>query len=247
MRIPLATAALAVAFALATAGPAAADPPQPVPPPHAGEQGPPPHAGEPGPPPHVQPPAESGNGTPPEHAGPPVHSNAPEHAGPPASVTLENRVSNGNPTPSVRYPLCHATGSASNPYVAIEIALPGILRGHSGHADDIIPPVPGYFEGQNWPPVGVEFPSCEVVEPVEPTMAAASPPAAGDPVVEPGGDLSTQALAADDPLAAAAASAVPWLAFTGTQLWGLLAGALAIAILGVGAIVAARRAAARAG
>ncbi len=34
--------------------------------------------------------------------------------------------------------ICHATGSASNPYVEIEIAKAG-LNGHAGHAGDIIP------------------------------------------------------------------------------------------------------------
>jgi hypothetical protein len=51
--------------------------------------------------------------------------------------------------------ICHATGSASNPYVVITIALQG-LNGHAGdhhqHTEDIIPPNHGKVipSGQNW-------------------------------------------------------------------------------------------------
>lgn len=51
--------------------------------------------------------------------------------------------------------ICHATGSATNPFVVITIALQG-LNGHAGahhqHSEDIIPPNDGNVlpAGQNW-------------------------------------------------------------------------------------------------
>lgn len=51
--------------------------------------------------------------------------------------------------------ICHATGSASNPFVSVTIALQG-LNGHAGdhhqHSEDIIPPNNGKVipAGQNW-------------------------------------------------------------------------------------------------
>ncbi|MGC0237218.1 hypothetical protein [Arthrobacter sp. SD76] len=68
------------------------------------------------------------------------------------------------PTPKPTHPhddngkkitICHATGSETNPYVVITIALQG-LNGHAGahhqHAEDIIPPNDGKVmpAGQNW-------------------------------------------------------------------------------------------------
>jgi hypothetical protein len=55
--------------------------------------------------------------------------------------------------------ICHATGSATNPYVVITPSKQGVLNGHVGHQDgrDIIPPfsyvengVTKQFPGQNW-------------------------------------------------------------------------------------------------
>lgn len=51
--------------------------------------------------------------------------------------------------------LCHATSSATNPYVLITVDYHSITQaGHSGHADDIIPPFDlgddAQFAGMNW-------------------------------------------------------------------------------------------------
>ena len=47
--------------------------------------------------------------------------------------------------------ICHATGSASNPYVNIVVSAASLKGGnHGGHIDDIIPQVKG-FKGINWP------------------------------------------------------------------------------------------------
>ena len=45
-----------------------------------------------------------------------------------------------------KYKICHKNGNA------LELPLPAILNGHSGHAhaEDIIPVIPGKFTGQNW-------------------------------------------------------------------------------------------------
>lgn len=52
-----------------------------------------------------------------------------------------------------RITVCHATGSATNPYVQITVSEAGVLDGHAkgSHQDDrdIIPPFAG-FPGQNW-------------------------------------------------------------------------------------------------
>ena len=43
--------------------------------------------------------------------------------------------------------ICHATGSASNPYEEITVSVNG-LNGHIGHTDDIIPaPIEGCPNG----------------------------------------------------------------------------------------------------
>lgn len=59
-------------------------------------------------------------------------------------------------TPSDKVRLCHATGSASNPYVSITVNTSGVdesrnedFNGHGDHAGDIIPPF-GDYPGLNW-------------------------------------------------------------------------------------------------
>ncbi|MCU1590291.1 MAG: Conserved putative secreted protein [Frankiales bacterium] len=53
--------------------------------------------------------------------------------------------------------ICHATGSASNPFVVITPNKNGVVHGHAKHGDDIIPPfdyndhgVTKHFPGLNW-------------------------------------------------------------------------------------------------
>jgi hypothetical protein len=62
--------------------------------------------------------------------------------------------------------LCHATGSASNPYVKITVSEQGATNGHSKHAGDIIPAPPGgcptsqgntTSTSRNWNIAGQEF------------------------------------------------------------------------------------------
>lgn len=44
-----------------------------------------------------------------------------------------------------KYKICHSNGNG------LELPLPAILNGHSGHhSEDIIPVIPGQFTGQNW-------------------------------------------------------------------------------------------------
>lgn len=45
--------------------------------------------------------------------------------------------------------ICHATGSATNPFVSISVPEQAIVHGHSKHSNDIIPPISG-FAGLNW-------------------------------------------------------------------------------------------------
>jgi hypothetical protein len=50
--------------------------------------------------------------------------------------------------------ICHATGSATNPYVLIHPAAAGVVNGHIGHQDarDVVPPFThkGVTYSQNW-------------------------------------------------------------------------------------------------
>ena len=54
--------------------------------------------------------------------------------------------------------ICHATGSATNPYVLIHPAAAGVVNGHLGHQDarDVIPPFvyKGVTYSQNWTAAG---------------------------------------------------------------------------------------------
>ena len=57
-------------------------------------------------------------------------------------------------------PICHATRLKSQPYVSLSPDVDGVLSGHDGHADDIIPPFEyepqpgsgesGSYPGKNW-------------------------------------------------------------------------------------------------
>jgi hypothetical protein len=66
---------------------------------------------------------------------------------------------NGNSNAHNKITICHATGSATNPYVMISPNANGVISGHVGHQDgrDIIPPFDyndhgtiKHFAGQNW-------------------------------------------------------------------------------------------------
>lgn len=50
--------------------------------------------------------------------------------------------------------ICHATGSATNPYVEITVDVAAVIHGHSRHDGDIYPPF-SYdnttYTGSNWP------------------------------------------------------------------------------------------------
>lgn len=67
-------------------------------------------------------------------------------------------VSHATPA-QARVTICHATASASNPYVVITVsssAVDGSRRNdHSSHAGDIIPPGPWLPRGQNWTANGI--------------------------------------------------------------------------------------------
>lgn len=55
--------------------------------------------------------------------------------------------------PEEKIDICHATGSASNPFVSISISLNG-LNGHADHSGDIIPPNSVLPEGLNFDATG---------------------------------------------------------------------------------------------
>ncbi len=79
--------------------------------------------------------------------------------------------------------ICHATGSASNPYVVIHPATPAVLRAHLDHHDgaDIVPPFTfkgTSYPGQNWTAEGAAIAA-------NGCLAATTPPAPAPPVDEP--------------------------------------------------------------
>jgi hypothetical protein len=169
-----------------------------------------------------------------------VHSRDESAAVPPAPLPAPvapapAEGSNGNPTPGSRYPLCHATGSATHPYVAIEVALPAIRAGHAGH-DDIIPPIPGYTEGANWTEAtiavfenGCELPETMVGQTAT-TMdrrALATEPAPSATSVPTAGAEDVPQAAASDPSGSIA------LAFTGGAMpWSVVVSALGLGLVG---------------
>jgi hypothetical protein len=81
-----------------------------------------------------------------------------------------------------RVTLCHATGSATNPFVKITVDAAGAFNGHLGHQDgrDIIPPFTfnGQTFSQNWPSGQATFNNGCVAPgpPVTPTTPPTSPP-----------------------------------------------------------------------
>lgn len=101
--------------------------------------------------------------------------------------------SNGSNNPKVKITICHATSSASNPYVVNTPNANGDVSGHAGasHQDgrDIIPPFTyndhgtiASFPGQNWDAAGQEIYSndCKIPtpppEPGVPTLSLDPPP-----------------------------------------------------------------------
>src|SRR5438067_1057489 len=65
--------------------------------------------------------------------------------------------------------ICHATGSAKNPFVEIQTSEAGCINGHSGHADDFIEPIGGTCNGQGCrslnAPCNDTHPCCAVADP----------------------------------------------------------------------------------
>jgi hypothetical protein len=79
-------------------------------------------------------------------------------AGPASAVSAHNNNNNGSNNPGNKVTICHATGSATNPFVVITPNVNGIVHGHYDHQDgrDIIPSfdykdhgVTKHFAGQN--------------------------------------------------------------------------------------------------
>src|SRR4051794_35440965 len=79
--------------------------------------------------------------------------------GAPTALAKNHNDDNGNSNAGNKVTICHATGSATNPYVMITPNVNGIISGHGAHQDqrDIIPPfdynshgTTMHFAGQNW-------------------------------------------------------------------------------------------------
>ncbi len=95
--------------------------------------------------------------------------------------------------------ICHATGSATNPYVEITISVNG-LNGHAGHADDIIPaPAGGCPAGQPASPAPASTPATTVAG----GTAQSSPPAATAPSSPPAATAGSTPAASPAPVSAA--------------------------------------------
>lgn len=61
----------------------------------------------------------------------------------PAAKTIAPAPAGYDNPKNKKYKICH-NGKG------LELPLPGIINGHSGHKEDIIPVIPGQFTGQNW-------------------------------------------------------------------------------------------------
>jgi prepilin-type N-terminal cleavage/methylation domain-containing protein len=82
-----------------------------------------------------------------------------------------------------KYDICH-NGNMLSP------ALSGILNGHAGHSDDIIPPIPGaFFPGLNWDEVGSEiwYNGCDITVdvPIDPPVVVPTPTPTPTPTSTP--------------------------------------------------------------
>jgi hypothetical protein len=161
-------------------------------------------------------------------------------------------VPGGSPSPSPTAPgdhdkkitICHATGSETNPYVVITIALQG-LNGHANAnhqlSEDIIPPNSGTIvpNGQNWTAEGqATFNNGCVpvaVPPTVPPSGAVVPPPSGAVVPKPSGAAAGAVAAANQGFnVQTAVSATP------EQALAPWIGGVA-AVLIAGAAIAARR------
>lgn len=93
-----------------------------------------------------------------------------------------------NAAPSDKITICHATHSASNPYVLVTIDL-GALSEHVLDTNDIVPANAGAFmpKGQNLTPdnVAILNAGCRVVSPPVVIPPVVSPPVVSPPVVSP--------------------------------------------------------------
>lgn len=112
--------------------------------------------------------------------------------------------------------ICHGTGSATNPYVSIEPSKTGVVEGHDGHGDDIIPPFTYVdhgatlqYPGKNWTVEGQATWANDCQPPAPPPPPAPAPPTPTPPApavdVTPAGpvahvDVSVTKTDAPDPV-----------------------------------------------
>lgn len=79
----------------------------------------------------------------------------------PGLAAAKSDDNNGSNNPHDQVTLCHATGSATNPYVEITVNANGSVSGHDNHSKDIIPPfsyndhdTTKNYPGKNWTTTG---------------------------------------------------------------------------------------------
>lgn len=53
-----------------------------------------------------------------------------------------------------KYPVCHGSGTKWN---LLMLPYAGLINGHAGHPDDVIPPISGKYAGHNWDAKGWEI------------------------------------------------------------------------------------------
>jgi hypothetical protein len=101
-----------------------------------GASGNPHPAGPPGNPGHPTGRSSSGSGSP---ASSSSGTTSARSSAPAATTRAANANANANGAPKGKITFCHATGSATNPYVLITTSINGYLNGHSKHAGDRLP------------------------------------------------------------------------------------------------------------
>jgi len=100
-----------------------------------------------------------------------------KHETPPAAPVTPAAAAS---TPMAHVTICHATGSATNPYVRISPSVSGVYHGHLGHQDlrDIVPPFTynGQTLSENWDSNGqaIYNNGCAAPAPAAPAAPAAA-------------------------------------------------------------------------
>lgn len=147
---------------------------------------------------------------------------------------------------NMKVTLCHATGSASNPYVEVTVAAPSIVNhgGHGDHDRDIIPPFSwehgGHYDGLNWNYFTALVLHDHCVVPQLPTTTTTEPPTTSTTTpttIVIGTPESTVQKPVTQKVAASAARELPKTGYSG----GLLVVGIVVGLTGIAFVVGSKK------